>query len=241
MSSSLVLRIGIVPPGHDSPVFLHNWKSSTNIIPVRSWLLSLSGGSWANNPRKKKNLSLLHWLFMLCHLAWRMKITSGFCPLNSGWSKAGCWCSKTQSITSPWRVWDKAKNKLMLEHPYINMPEKGTKRERERSRANKGWRWMPELSWPKACWFSWDGSWSCSACAALSVAGDSGSRLSDDDHRRTPTMVMGRRQREEETRPKRGGLGRSCAGLKRSCLRKFPPAKSVCAWSFSFGMLCAPK
>lgn len=35
----------------------------------------------------------------------QLTITSGLCPFNIGWSKAGCWWDTTQSITSPSGLW----------------------------------------------------------------------------------------------------------------------------------------
>lgn len=48
MSCSVVLLIGTVPSGHDSPDILHSWKSSVS-IPECLWSLGLSGGSYKSN------------------------------------------------------------------------------------------------------------------------------------------------------------------------------------------------
>lgn len=57
MSCSVVLRIGTVPSGHNSPDILHNWKFSSENIPPIVVSFGLSGGSYINIiPKKKKFL-----------------------------------------------------------------------------------------------------------------------------------------------------------------------------------------
>lgn len=44
-SCSVVLLIGIVPSGHDSPDKLHSWKLSLK-LPIWLFPFGISGGSW---------------------------------------------------------------------------------------------------------------------------------------------------------------------------------------------------
>lgn len=108
ISCSVVLLIGTVPSGHDSPEILHNWTLSSN-IPDGIWPSGLSGGSY-NFKQKKSH----YYQFKFTSLApkyelWDLQInslskfqlTNGFCPLSWGWSKAGCRWDITQSMISP--------------------------------------------------------------------------------------------------------------------------------------------
>ena len=98
MSFSVVLLIGIVPSGQNSPEADHNWwLSATSSMDLL--LLGLSGGSCSSetsnslNQPKKISPTEKDSDFEL--------VTNGECPLSSGWSKAGWRWERTQSMTSP--------------------------------------------------------------------------------------------------------------------------------------------
>lgn len=111
MSSSLVLLIGIVPSGHDSPEILHSWKFSDSEF-LGFWPFGLSGGSCSKFQKtNNKIINILNseeteWKTINIKKLKLVKVnTNGFFPFSWGWSKAGWWWDKTQSIRSPSGLW----------------------------------------------------------------------------------------------------------------------------------------